>query len=221
MTMRIEADIKLGFKDVLFRPKRSTLKSRSQVSLERTFRFVHTNTEWTRCSCYCRQYGYCRYILHGSGTGGVQNAHRCAQSITLLKSGKAFSIMPPAGIEEHVMVSSGTSESDFERMSEILRLNDKLRFICIDVANGYSEHFVQYVARVRQQHPEKVIVAGNVVTGEMVEELILKGADVVKVGIGPGSVCTTRVKNRCWLSAALSGDRVRRCGAWRGRSGDI
>lgn len=106
----------------------------------------------------------------------------------------AFLDNAPAGIENHIMVSSGTSDADFTKLNDILALNDNLRFICIDVANGYSEHFVQYVSKVRNQHPDKVIIAGNVVTGEMVEELILKGADIVKVGIGPGSVCTTRVK---------------------------
>jgi len=70
----------------------------------------------------------------------------------------------------------------------------QLKFICIDVANGYSEHFVDFVKGIRDQYPDKVIIAGNVVTGEMVEELLLAGADIIKVGIGPGSVCTTRIK---------------------------
>ena len=69
-----------------------------------------------------------------------------------------------------------------------------LQFICIDVANGYSEHFVSFVKKTRNAFPDKIILAGNVVTGEMVEELLLAGADIIKVGIGPGSVCTTRVK---------------------------
>jgi len=64
----------------------------------------------------------------------------------------------------------------------------------MDVANGYSEYFVEQIGKVRARHPERVIMAGNVVTGEMVEQLLLSGADIVKVGIGPGSVCTTRVK---------------------------
>ena len=191
--MRIEADIKLGFKDVLFRPKRSTLKSRSQVSLMRTFRFVHTSKEWTGVPVIAAN-------MDTVGTFSMALAlaeHKMLTAVHkhyTVEQWQSFLDCAPAGIEEHVMVSSGTSDSDFQKMSEILALNEKLRFICIDVANGYSEHFVQYVARVRQQYPDKVIVAGNVVTGEMVEELILKGADIVKVGIGPGSVCTTRVK---------------------------
>jgi len=90
-----------------------------------------------------------------------------------------------------VAASSGTSETDWKRLQEILAATavDK---ICIDVANGYSQHFVDYVRKVRAAFPTHIILAGNVVTGEMSEELILSGADIVKVGIGPGSVCTTR-----------------------------
>lgn len=91
----------------------------------------------------------------------------------------------------NVAVSAGTSDADFELIGRILEQVD-VPFICLDVANGYSEHFVDHVRRVREAHPTRTIIAGNVVTGEMVEELILSGADIVKVGIGPGSVCTTR-----------------------------
>ena len=191
--MRVEADIKLGFKDVLFRPKRSTLKSRSQVSLERTFRFVHTDQEWTGVPVIAAN-------MDTVGTFSIALALAEHKMLTALHKHytidewSEFLKNAPEGIENHIMVSSGTSDTDFKKMNEILSLSDKLRFICIDVANGYSEHFVQYVSRVREAHPNKVIIAGNVVTGEMVEELILKGADIVKVGIGPGSVCTTRVK---------------------------
>ncbi|WP_066016537.1 GMP reductase [Endozoicomonas sp.] len=191
--MRVEADIKLGFKDVLFRPKRSTLKSRSQVSLERTFRFVHTDQEWTGVPVIAAN-------MDTVGTFAMALAlaeHKMLTAVHkhyTVEEWKSFLDNAPEGIENHIMVSSGTSDNDFDKMSEILSQNEKLRFICIDVANGYSEHFVEYVSRVRQRHPNKVIIAGNVVTGEMVEELILKGADIVKVGIGPGSVCTTRVK---------------------------
>ena len=95
---------------------------------------------------------------------------------------------------KHVMVSTGTSDADFDKTQQIISQNPQLNFVCIDVANGYSEHFVQFVAKAREAWPQKTIIAGNVVTGEMCEELILSGADIVKVGIGPGSVCTTRVK---------------------------
>jgi GMP reductase len=107
---------------------------------------------------------------------------------------KAF--MQGAGkkIVEHIAVSTGTSADDAKKLDGILKENRSLRFICVDVANGYSEKFVDFVKATRNKYPDKVIMAGNVVTGEMVEELLLAGADIIKVGIGPGSVCTTRVK---------------------------
>ncbi|MEM6699210.1 MAG: GMP reductase, partial [Bacteroidota bacterium] len=95
---------------------------------------------------------------------------------------------------DHLALSTGTGNSDRGKMNQLLSQFPQIRFICIDVANGYSEHFVDFVKKTRETHPEKIIIAGNVVTGEMVEELLLAGADIIKVGIGPGSVCTTRVK---------------------------
>ena len=94
----------------------------------------------------------------------------------------------------YIAISTGTGKNDSKKIAEIFEANPLLKFICIDVANGYSEHFVNFVQQTRKQYPDKVIIAGNVVTGEMVEELLLAGADIIKVGIGPGSVCTTRVK---------------------------
>ena len=81
---------------------------------------------------------------------------------------------------------------DYANMQEILKSFPDVKMITIDVANAYHQNMVEFVARVRDEYPEKVIIAGNVVTPEMTEELIINGADVVKVGIGPGSVCTTR-----------------------------
>ena len=95
---------------------------------------------------------------------------------------------------QNVAVSSGSSEADFVKLKEILGQIPEIKFICLDVANGYSEFFVEFVKKVRKEFPIHTIMAGNVVTGEMVEELILTGADIIKVGIGPGSVCTTRKK---------------------------
>ncbi|XP_062604696.1 GMP reductase 2-like [Saccostrea cucullata] len=98
------------------------------------------------------------------------------------------------GIMENVAASTGTGEGDLKKLIAISQAIPELKYICVDVANGYSEHFVQFVRDVRKTFPKHTIMAGNVVTGEMVEELILSGADIIKVGIGPGSVCTTRKK---------------------------
>jgi len=191
--MRIEYDIKLGFKDVMFRPKRSTLKSRSQVKLERTFRLLHNKSEW---------FGIPIMAANMDTVGTFEMAlalqnHKMFTAIHkhyTLQQWSDFLAKAPAGIENHIAVSTGTSNTDYEKLTHLITENPQLRFICIDVANGYSEHFVAFVKQVRRKFTDKVIIAGNVVTGEMVEELLLAGADIIKVGIGPGSVCTTRVK---------------------------
>ncbi|EOL8958516.1 GMP reductase [Cronobacter dublinensis] len=191
--MRIEEDVKLGFKDVLIRPKRSTLKSRSDVELERQFTFKHSRVQWSGVPIIAAN-------MDTVGTFGMAQALAAFDILTAVH--KHYSVQEwtefvqsvSAGVLKHVMVSTGTSDADFEKTKEILALSPSLQFICIDVANGYSEHFVQFVAKARAAWPDKAIIAGNVVTGEMCEELILAGADIVKVGIGPGSVCTTRVK---------------------------
>jgi len=94
---------------------------------------------------------------------------------------------------DHLAISVGTNKKEYEKAKEIIATCN-LNWICIDIANGYSEHFVDFVRKVRKDHPKMNIIAGNVVTADMTQELILAGADIVKVGIGPGSVCTTRIQ---------------------------
>ena len=191
--MRIESDLKLGFKDVLIRPKRSTLKSRSQVVLDRTFTFLHSRREWTGVPVIAAKMD----TVGTFETAVVLAEHGLLTAIHKhysLDAWRAFLSGRDEEIFARIMVSTGTSKEDFDRLGKILAEHPKLEFICIDVANGYAQSFVNFVRKVRETFADKTIVAGNVVTGEMVEELILSGADIVKVGIGPGSVCTTRVK---------------------------
>ncbi|MBY5944223.1 GMP reductase [Photobacterium rosenbergii] len=191
--MRIEQDLKLGFKDVLFRPKRSTLKSRSQVELTRDFTFKHSGRQWS---------GVPIIAANMDSVGSFEMTAALAKHGVMTAVHKHYTVADwaefvknnDASVLNNAMVSTGTSDADFQKTKDIMELSDDLIFICIDIANGYSEHLVQYVQKVRAEFPNKVISAGNVVTGDMVEELILAGADIVKVGIGPGSVCTTRVK---------------------------
>jgi GMP reductase len=191
--MRIENELKLGFKDVMIRPKRSTLKSRSQVSLDREFKFLHSSVSWS---------GVPIMGANMDTVGTFEMALALAKENLFTAIHKHYSIQQwnefmknaPENIADYIAVSSGTGKNDFKKIAEIFEHNPQLKFICIDVANGYSEHFVSFLKQARNQYPDKVIIAGNVVTGEMVEELLLAGADIVKVGIGPGSVCTTRVK---------------------------
>ncbi|WP_159650447.1 GMP reductase [Vibrio atypicus] len=191
--MRIEQELKLGFKDVLFRPKRSTLKSRSQVELTREFTFKHSGRQWS---------GTPVIAANMDSVGSFEMATELAKHGVMTAMHKHYTVEQWAEFVKgasketlnKVFVSTGTSENDFIKTKEILALSEDLEFICIDIANGYSEHLVEYVEKVRAEFPTKTISAGNVVTGDMCEELILAGADIVKVGIGPGSVCTTRVK---------------------------
>ncbi len=191
--MRIDSGIKLGFKDVMIRPKRSTLKSRSLVSLERKFNFMHSNIEWTGIPIMAAN-------MDTVGTFDMAKELSKYKLFTAIhkhyssEQWKDFLEKSNKDIIDFIAVSTGTSKADEEKMDIILKENKDLKFICIDVANGYSEYFVEFVKRTRNKNPDKVIFAGNVVTGEMVEELLLAGADVIKVGIGPGSVCTTRIK---------------------------
>ncbi|KAB1262088.1 GMP reductase 1 [Camelus dromedarius] len=242
---RIDADLKLDFKDVLLRPKRSSLKSRAEVDLERTFTFRNSK----------QTYSGIPIIVANMDTVGtfemavVMSQHSMFTAVHkhyTLDDWKLFAADHPECLQ-HVAVSSGSGKNDLEKMSSILEAVPQVKFICLDVANGYSEHFVEFVKLVRARFPEHTIMvgrgtsscawekalafmsillhdelahgqvlllfadphlgrgpqksqekaageAGNVVTGEMVEELILSGADIIKVGVGPGSVCTTRTK---------------------------
>jgi len=191
--MRIESDLKLGFKDVMFRPKRSTLKSRSRVNLTRNFNFFHSSNTWS---------GVPIMAANMDTVGTFEMALKLSEKQLFtaihkhysVDEWKAFIKDAPSGIENYIAVSTGTGKRDADKLALILKSIPKLKFICIDVANGYSEHFGNFVSDTRKAHSNKVIIAGNVVTGEMVEELILNGADIIKVGIGPESVCTTRLK---------------------------
>lgn len=191
--MRIEYDIKLGFKDVMIRPKRSTLKSRSQVSLQQEFKFLNSKTVYKGIPIMAANMdtvGTFEMALALSEKGLFTAIHKHYT----IAEWEEFTKNAPENIADYIAISTGTGKNDAEKLAVIFNVNPDYKFICIDVANGYSEHFVDFVKRTRAQYPDKVIIAGNVVTGEMVEELLLAGADIVKVGIGPGSVCTTRVK---------------------------
>jgi GMP reductase len=191
--MHIESEIKLGFKDVMLRPKRSTLSSRSEVSLNRKFKFLHSETFWEGIPIMAAN-------MDTVGTFEMAKALAAFKLFTAIhkhyssEQWKKFMQNSGKTITDHIALSTGTSKEDAKKLDLILKQNPSIRFICIDVANGYSEKFVDFVKATRNKHKSKVIIAGNVVTGEMVEELLLAGADIIKVGIGPGSVCTTRVK---------------------------
>ena len=192
--MRIDQDMKLDYKDVLIRPKRSTLKSRSQVRLERKFGFRNSKEEYE---------GVPIMASNMDGVGTFEMADKLAEGGIFTCLVKTYTVEAlveyfNSNIPErtnNVAMSIGTSDADFHKLVDVqAEVCDQLKYVCMDIANGYSNHFAQHVRKVRKAFPHIVIIAGNVVTGEMTEELILAGADIVKVGIGPGSVCTTRIQ---------------------------
>ena len=183
--MRIENEVKLDFSDVLIRPKRSTLTSRKEVELERTFTFPHAEGSWTGIPIIAAN-------MDGVGTLSMMEAFAPLKMLVALH--KHYKEVQYNTIkEETAFVTIGIKEQDEERLINLIKVKTP-RLICVDVANGYTERFVSFVATVRTLAPKSIIMAGNVVTGDMTEQLILSGADIVKVGIGPGSACTTRAK---------------------------
>ena len=186
--MRIEDEIKLTFDDVLIRPKRSTLVSRSEVVLERQFKFKHTNEIWT---------GVPIFSANMDTTGTFETAITLKKHKMLTVIHKFYSIKDwEKNVEKldpnFISVTVGQSKEDLQLGQKIFSLNSDIKYLCIDVANGYREDFINSVKNYRETFPDKIIIAGNVATREMTEALILAGADIVKIGIGPGSVCTTR-----------------------------
>lgn len=197
--MRLETEVKLDYKDVLIRPKRSTLGSRAEVSLERQFQFRNYRPSEFVDPTYR---GVPIIAANMDGVGTFEMADTLAKLGLFTCLVKTYNVIELVDFfkdnpqrTEHVAMSIGVSNADYDKFCKVyLNLDKQLKYLCIDVANGYTETFVSHVKNIRERYPHIVIIAGNVVTGEMTEELILAGADIVKVGIGPGSVCTTRIQ---------------------------
>ena len=207
--MRIEEDIKLDYKDVLIRPKRSTLGSRKEVDLERGFTFRNYKPEAMTMEDIRPEYRNWRGIpimaSNMDGVGTFEMANELAKQKIMTCLVKTYTVPQLVNYFEtgnvtperknYVAMSIGITDADHEKFRKVYeQTGTQLKYVCIDVANGYSERFASFVKQFRSLYPNLVIIAGNVVTGEMTEELILNGADIVKVGIGPGSVCTTRIQ---------------------------
>lgn len=204
--MRIENDIKLDYSNVLIRPKRSTLESRSEVDLDRTFKFVNYSPSYPYSTSPHDFEGIPIIAANMDGVGTFKMADVLAEQgimTCLVKTYDAMELVSFFDVDEHdtnwrtdhVAMSIGITENDINKFRSVYEMTDgKLKYVCIDVANGYTERFVDFVKEFRNNYPRIVIIAGNVVTADQTQELILNGADIVKVGIGPGSVCTTRIK---------------------------
>ena len=193
--MRLDNEIKLDYKDVLLKPKRSTLSSRRDVEMTRSFTFRHSGETYECCPIVASN-------MDGVGTfsmAKVIQEYKMMTTITKTTTIDQWREAVGNGIKlKYVSVCTGTGKlwdkdaEDYATMQQVLKSFPDVKFITIDVANGYHTNFSDFIRTVREHYPDKTIIAGNIVTAEMTEELILNGADIVKVGIGPGSVCTTR-----------------------------
>ena len=205
--MRIENEIKLDYKDVLIRPKRSTLGSRKEVDLERGFTFRNYKPEDMSMEQIRPDTRHWRGIpimaANMDGVGTFEMADKLVEAKIFTCLVKTYTVQELVEYfddkfderTQYVAMSIGITEKDHNKFRDVYeQTGSKLKYVCIDVANGYSTRFRDFVMDFRMLYPNIVIIAGNVVTGEMTEELILAGADIVKVGIGPGSVCTTRIQ---------------------------
>lgn len=193
--MRIEQDLKLNFEDVLLKPKRSTLSSRRDVDMERDFIFRNSQRKFKCVPIVASN-------MDGVGTFSMAKVLQNYKMITAITKDTTIDQWREAagtGLRlQNVSVCTGTNRiwdkdaPDYATMVEVLNSFPDIKMITIDVANAYHQNFVDFVKLVRDEYPDKIITAGNVVTAEMTEELLIAGADIIKIGIGPGSVCTTR-----------------------------
>ena len=186
--MKIEQDVKLDFSDVLIRPKRSTLESRNDVDLEREFRFPHS-AQILKCV---------PIMASNMDTVGTIDMYKSLQKYNIMTCFHKFLSIEeyPENKTNNYVVSVGIRDEDFQKLQNLYdKYPDKCNIVCVDIANGYIKKLVEYCCKVRELIPNVILIAGNVVSREMVEELILNGGvDIVKVGIGSGSVCTTRLQ---------------------------
>jgi|TARA_B110001450_G_scaffold233977_1_gene237681 GMP reductase len=190
--MKIDQRPQLDFKNVLIRPKRTTLNSRSEVDIERQFKFIYSKQIWKGVPIMSAN-------MDTTGTFEVYDVLSenkmitCFNKFYSLKDFKERMKTNPLN-PDYFMISTGIQESGFSNLNDIITLT-KAKWICVDVANGYMKQVITYCEKLRASFPNHIIVAGNVATREIVEELIINGkVDGVKVGIGPGSACLTRLK---------------------------
>ena len=193
--MRIIDEVKLDYSSVLMVPKRSTLPSRGDVDLTRVHEFKHSKIKYRGTPIIASN-------MDGVGTFTMAMALQKTNMFTAIKkhyTEEDWDEAIEAGLNlDHIAICTGSNAiydsnaADYKTVKNILAKHAGVNYICIDVANGYQENFVNFVTRVRKDFPDKVIMAGNVVTPDITLQLILAGADIVKIGIGPGSVCTTR-----------------------------
>lgn len=197
--MRLENEVKLDYKDVLFKPKRSTLGSRKDVNLTREYKFKWSGKTYKGIPIMASN-------MDGVGTFAMADAlgamglYTCLVKTYSVEELNKYFMVDESTIESNVLrkdntaVSIGITYDDLEKFRIVDGVTGGISTVCVDVANGYTEFFSNYIRKLREEFPSLTIIAGNVCSADQTQELILSGADIVKVGIGPGSVCTTRIQ---------------------------
>ncbi len=187
--MRIDNEPKLDFDDVLIRPKRSEAPTRASVVLEREYRFLNSKGSWKGIPIVASN-------MDTIGTMAMARAISPAMMTSLHKhypEDRLIEFFREPAHQTSVFYTLGIKDEEFNKFRAVKARMD-LRLVCVDAANGYTKYFVERVKRIRETFPQMTIMAGNVATPDMVQELLISGAaDIVKIGIGPGSVCTTRI----------------------------
>ena len=183
---RIYTEPQLDFCDVLFQPKRTTLNSRSEADVIREYKFKYYPYIMKSC-------GIIASNMATTGTIEMDKELSKYGAITCLHKHYECSVLDAYfySLEQPTFVTIGLKD-DKEKFFKLLDWNENINKVCVDIANGYIPKLIEFVKELRDKFPGLLIMAGNVVTGDMTQDLILSGADIVKVGIGPGSVCITR-----------------------------
>jgi GMP reductase len=201
---KIINETKLDFNDVLIVPQRSTLTSRSEINLERTFHFYHSPRIWTGVPIMCANMSFCSFdmAIELAKHKMIACLHKYHTADELVNYFTKY----PSNLD-YTFVSIGYKKSDLNHLLELKNKLGKEPNICIDVPNGHMDVFVKYCHKVRENFPESIIIAGNVTNTSSTQELIIYGGvDLAKIGIGGGSACSTRFITGCGfpqLSACL------------------
>ena len=184
---------KIDFKDVLIVPNKTTIKSRKEVSLQREFTFKN-NTKWKGVPIISSNMD----TVSDVKTFDILRQH---DYITCFPKhyNKKWTLDFPKHLElvDNYMLTCGTGDSNnlIALVKKLYTFGIHPRFICVDVANGYMKQLEDTCVQIKSFFPECILVAGNVVTPDSVYELMSQcGVDIVKIGIGSGAVCTTRLK---------------------------
>lgn len=189
---RILTETELDYSDVLILPARSTITSRKEIILEREIVFKHSRQVWRGVPLVCANMDNLGSFTMAD-TLSEYHILTCLTKHYPLKELVTYFNLPTTNLD-YVSYSLGISDSDLEKFN-LFRQEAPVRIVTIDTPNGYMERFVGFCNELRSNNPDVTIIAGNVCTGEMVEELALNGVDCVKAGIGGGAQCTTRMKS--------------------------